>query len=52
MIRVDVPEAGECLLRDCRRHERAQSRNLMQSARSRQVDWDDFTVSYKRPDFW
>jgi hypothetical protein len=43
---------GSVFHRDCRRHERAQARNLMQRARSGHVDWDDLTISYRRPYFW
>ena len=43
---------GSVWHRDCRRHERARARNLMQRARSGYIAWDDLTISYKRPYFW
>jgi hypothetical protein len=43
---------GSAFHRDCRRHERARARSLMQRGRSGQVDWDDLTISYRRPHFW
>jgi hypothetical protein len=38
--------------RDCRREERARARNLLQRARSGHLDWDDLTITYRRPYYW
>lgn len=38
--------------RDCRREERARTRNIMQRARSGHLDWDDLTIAYRRPYYW
>jgi len=38
--------------RDCRRDERAKTRNLMQRARTGHLDWDDLSIAYRRPYYW
>ena len=40
------------LHKDERRAERAHARNLMNKARNGHIDWDDLTVSYRRPWYW
>lgn len=37
---------------ECRRSERAHSRNQLQMARNGKIDWDDLTISYSRPYYW
>jgi hypothetical protein len=38
--------------RDCRREERNIARTQLQKARTGKIEWDNLTISYRRPYYW